>query len=115
MVDDEAPVCRALSRLLQSNGFHVETFPSGASFLDSIEHHAPSCVVLDHHMPEMTGLEVQARLNAMPSSIPVIFITGHDVPELRQRAIDSGASAYLCKPVDQDELFDAVRHAIAGD
>ena len=108
VVDDEDSVCRALKRLLQSEGFEVETFGSAAAFLESLTRRVPSCVVLDHHMPAMTGLELLSRLNTMPERLPVIFITGHDSPELRRCALANGASVYLRKPVDQQELFDAV-------
>ena len=114
VVDDEESVSRALKRLLQSGGFEVETFASGAAFLESLNHRVPACVVLDHHMPEMTGLDVQSRLSELLEDLSVIFITGHDSSELRQRALEKGASAYLRKPVDEHELFDAVRRSVVG-
>lgn len=109
IVDDEEPVRKALGRLLSSAGLDVETFPSGAAFLESLKNHSPDCVVLDLHMPLMNGFEVQARLAAprgMP--VPVVIITGHDSDETRERALATRPVAYLRKPVDDQTLLDAI-------
>ena len=114
VVDDDADVRVALRRLLSSAGFAVETFASGAEFLLSIEDHTPDCLMLDLHMPEMSGFEVQAALARTHASVPVIVITGHDTPESRSRVVQLGARAYLCKPVNDDVLLDAIGAAIGG-
>ncbi len=113
LVDDDADVRVALTRLLVSAGFAVETFASGADFLRSLEHHEPDCAVLDLHMPEMSGFDVQGAL-AGHSTLPVVVITGQASPESRARALHLGASAYLCKPVGDEELLAAIAEAING-
>ncbi|HSP94149.1 MAG TPA: response regulator, partial [Thermoanaerobaculia bacterium] len=70
IVDDEESVRRAIGRLMRSAGIDVETFPSGAEFLQSLETHSPDCVVLDLHMPGLNGFEVQARLKEAKSRLP---------------------------------------------
>lgn len=113
VVDDDPFVLKALGRLLRSSGLAVETFPSGAEFLQSVDDHEPDCVVLDLHMPDASGFEVQARLSATHAVVPVVVITGHDTPEARSRALGRGAKSYLCKPVDEATLLKAINAAIA--
>lgn len=113
MVDDEEPVRTALRRLIRAAGHEVETFPSGADFLTSLGDHEPDCLLLDLHMPDLTGLEVQARLAGSASRIPVVVITGHDQPENRDRVLAAGAAAYLLKPVDEEALFAAIASALS--
>jgi FixJ family two-component response regulator len=113
VVDDEPAVLKALGRLLRSAKFEVETFDSGAAFLASLSKRRPACVVLDLHMPAMSGFDLQARLAADPGSkVSVIAITGHDTPGEQQRAMAAGAVLYLRKPVDARVLFSAVGSAI---
>src|SRR5208283_2459574 len=114
IVDDDADVRVALTRLVISAGFAVETFASGADFLHSIEDHEPDCVVLDLHMPEMSGFDVQGALASGHAAVPVVIITGHDTSESRARAIQLGAKAYLCKPVNDEALLAAIGAAIGG-
>jgi FixJ family two-component response regulator len=113
VVDDDADVRIALTRLLASAGFSVEAFASGADFLRSLEHHDPDCAVLDLHMPDMSGFDVQGAL-AGHSTVPVVVITGQDTPESRTRALGLGAKAYLCKPVDDEALLAAIAVAVDG-
>ena len=112
MVDDDAEVRVALTRLVASAGFAVETFASGAEFMRSVEDHVPDCLLLDLHMPGMSGFELQAALAVAHPAVPVLVITGHDTPDSRVRALDLGAKAYLCKPVDDEELLAAIDRAI---
>jgi FixJ family two-component response regulator len=111
VVDDDTDVRVALTRLISSAGFIVEAFASGAEFLHSIEDHEPDCLVLDLHMPGMTGFEVQGALAMAHTAVPVVVITGHDTPESRGRALRLGAKAYLCKPVDDMALLAAIDDA----
>ena len=108
VVDDEEPVRKALMRLMRSAGLNVETFGSGAEFLKSIETRLPDCVVLDLHMPQMDGFNVQASLARKCAALPVIILTGHDLPQDRERAMQGGASAFLRKPVLDRTLLDAI-------
>ena len=112
VVDDEEAVRVALRRLLRSASLLVETFSSGAEFLDSLKEHQPDCVVLDLHMPELSGFAVQARLAEAGIRLPTVIITGHDTDETRERALGGGAAAYLRKPVDDQALLDAITEAV---
>ena len=114
IVDDEESVRRAMGRLIRSAGIDVETFPSGAEFLQSLESHSPDCVVLDLHMPGLNGFEVQARLKESESRLPIVVITGHDTDESRERVTKAGVAAYLLKPVDEKILLDTISAAVAG-
>ena len=108
VVDDEEAVRKALDRLLRSAGMDVATFNSGAMFLASLNTREYDCLVLDLHMPEVNGFDVQARLHELGSALPVIVITGHDTPEACVRARAGGAAAYLLKPVDERTLLNAI-------
>jgi FixJ family two-component response regulator len=77
-----------------------------------VQHHKPDCVVLDLRMPQMSGFDVQAALQQTHAELPVVVITGDDVPEGRARALRQGARAYLRKPVDDATLLDAIEAAI---
>jgi FixJ family two-component response regulator len=115
VVDDEEPVRKALMRLMRSAGLSVETFGSGAEFLKSLDARLPDCVVLDLHMPQMDGFNVQAHLAGKCAALPVIIITGHDLPKARERALEGRASAFLRKPVHDSTLLDAISAATAGE
>lgn len=114
VVDDESSVSRAIKRLIRSAGMDVDTFTSGAEFLRTLADRAPDCVVLDMHMPELTGSDVQALLAQLGSKVPVVIITGRCVPGARARAMAAGARAYLLKPVDDWVLLGAIADAILG-
>ena len=114
VVDDDPDVRIALSRLISSAGFAVESFGSGVAFLQSVDDHEPDCVLLDVHMPDVSGFEIQEALAVGHAGIPIIVVTGHDSPESRARALGLGAKGYLCKPVDDEALLAAIAAAIAG-
>ena len=112
IVDDDADVRVALMRLLSSAGFITETFASGSDFVRSVATHLPGCVVLDLHMPGLSGFEVQQELIDHYPEVPVVIVTGHDTSEARRRALSLGAKAYLSKPVDDEALLLAIRGAL---
>lgn len=114
MVDDDEAVRRALSRLVRSLGFEAEAFASGEAFLAGLATRHPDCVVLDLHMPKVSGFDVQVRMAEAGLHVPVIAITGQDSPEAQARALSGGASAYLRKPVDGQTLLDAIHGAVLG-
>ncbi len=114
VVDDEAPIRKALTRLLHSAGFAVEAFPSGVEFMELIKTRRADCVVLDLHMPVMDGFQVQALLSQAGRPIPVIVVTGHDSPDSRERAMAGRPVAYLRKPVDDQTLLDAIELALSN-
>lgn len=116
VVDDDADVLRALQRLLRSEGFTVLVYGSGGEFMESFGGTVPDCLVLDLHMPEMTGFDVLEALRALPTGgarPPVVVLTGHDTPVGRARALAGGADAYLCKPTDAEVLVRAINDAMA--
>jgi FixJ family two-component response regulator len=108
IVDDEECVRRALARLIRSAGMDAEVFSSGEEFLAKFSLVNPDCVVLDLHMPGLSGFEVQARLWTSRLRLPVIALTGHDTPEAEERVTSAGAAAYLRKPVDKQTLLEAI-------
>jgi FixJ family two-component response regulator len=112
VVDDEESVLKALERLLRAEGFSVATFSSGSDFLRSVQRHRPHCVVLDLHMAQLSGFQVQQELRQTDAGLPVVIITGDDAPESRARALSQGAKAFLRKPVDDAILLDAIHAAI---
>ena len=112
VVDDEASVRVALQRLIRAAGLNVKTFPSGIEVLEFMQSQRPDCIVLDLHMPNVNGFEVQRRMAELAVRVPVVVITGHDTPESSARALAGGACAYLLKPVDDQMLLDAIATAI---
>ena len=115
IVDDDPSVRRSLHRLVQSAGYTVQTFASAREFLDWVPRGRTACLVLDIHLDGVSGFELQERLAADGSSIPIIFITAHDDAPIRQRLEQSGAAGHLWKPVDGPALLDAIRRAIGLD
>ena len=114
IVDDDADVRIALMRLISSAGFATEIFASGAEFMQSVSDRSPECLVLDLHMPEVSGFDVQQLLHERHAEVPVLIITGHDTVEARSRAYSLGARAYFAKPVDGDALLEAIRGVLEG-
>jgi FixJ family two-component response regulator len=115
IVDDEAPVRKALSRLLRATGFAVAAFASPGEFLAQHDLHKPGCLVLDLMMPGIDGIELQRALARKGSVLPIIFITGHgDIPKSVQ-AMKSGALDFLTKPVNDENLLASIRAAIKRD
>jgi FixJ family two-component response regulator len=114
LVDDDASVRRALTRLIKSAGYQVESFDSARAFLDrDCCTYGPSCLVLDVSMPYVNGLDLQQALHAANVSIPIVFITGHgDVP-MSVRAMKAGAVDFLQKPVKDKDLFTAIEQSLA--
>ena len=115
VVDDDAGVRAGTRSLLASMGFEVQTFESASEFLGSKRPEVPSCLVLDVRLPGLSGLDLQRELVASGTSIPIIFITGHgDVP-MSVEAMKGGAVEFLTKPFRDQQLLEAVQHAIARD
>ncbi|HEX9142916.1 MAG TPA: response regulator [Candidatus Binatia bacterium] len=115
IVDDDESVCRAIKRLVRSAGMEANTFTSGQEFIDLVEGMPwlrVECVVLDVQMPKLNGLEVQERLAQRGNAIPVIFITAHDEPGVREKALAAGAVAFLRKPFNDELFIKTLREAI---
>ena len=113
IVDDEESVRRAIKRLIISAGLDVVAFCAGREFLDALPWRRPDCVVLDLHMPGMSGFDVQSQLAQDGQKIPLVVITGHDTADSKARVLAAGAAAYLRKPVQGTLLLEAIMNAIA--
>ena len=112
IVDDEEGIRKALSRLLRASGLEAESYANGQEFLDAAAELRPDCVVLDLHMPGMSGLQVLRKLKAAGQRLSIVVITAHDEPETRERCIDAGACAYLRKPLEDRLLLNAISAAM---
>ena len=113
IVDDDESVREALEGFIQSIGFRADVFPSAEDFLASNNLDKTSCIIIDVHMPVMTGLELQCRLNSSDCRIPMIFVTAHDDPVVRIQALKAGAVDFLSKPFNAEVLLSAI-HAALG-
>ena len=112
VVDDEESVRKALKRLLRAAGLEAESYATGQEFLEQAATREPDCVVLDLHMPVMSGSQVLAQIRKMPRRPPVVVITAHDVPEKRDECLAAGACAYLRKPLEDRLLLNAISAAM---
>jgi FixJ family two-component response regulator len=114
IVDDDKSVQNALRDLIESEGLSAVCFGSAEEFLESGDRHKAACLIADIRMPGMSGLELQARLNAEHYRIPIIFITAHGDTKMRIQAMCDGAVEFLTKPFDNKVLLDTVRAAVDG-
>jgi FixJ family two-component response regulator len=115
VVDDDAPMRESLKNLLRSVGLWVEAFASAQEFLRSPRPDVPGCLVLDVRLPGLSGLDLQKQMAQGDRDMPIIFITGHgDIP-MTVQAMKAGAVEFLTKPFRDQELLDAVQHALARD
>jgi two-component system response regulator HydG len=113
LLDDDPSVLKALGRLLSSAGLRAEPFSDPEQFLQYAKIHRSPVAVIDIWMPMMNGLEVQSRLHEISPSTRVIIVTGKADPLVRSTAMNAGASAFLTKPFDDEELVTSVRLALA--
>jgi FixJ family two-component response regulator len=112
VVDDDVSVRESLEGLIRTAGWRPRTFATARDFLACSGNEAPACVVLDVELPDLNGLDVQARLAADGARLPIIFITGHgDIP-MSVRAMKAGAAEFLTKPFERDVLLAAIRRAL---
>ena len=114
VVDDDASFLRSVGRLVRSAGYRVALFGSAREFLASLPTVSPQCAVLDVHMPEMTGLELQDRLTTQGSRLPIVFVTAYDTPQAREHAQRSGSFGLFLKPFAQETFLQAIREAIGS-
>jgi len=115
VVDDDTSVRRAIKRLVESVGLHVELFGSASEFMSSDHPEVASCLVLDIRLPGTSGLDFQRRLADADVQVPIIFITGHgDIP-MSVRAMKAGAVEFLTKPFRDQDLLDAIQVALERD
>jgi len=112
VVDDDLSIREALSSLIRSVGVRAVTYHSAADFLQQPRPAGNACLVLDVRMPGLSGLDLQAEFARSGEPIPIIFITGHgDIP-MAVRAMKAGAVEFLSKPFRDEDLLDAIRHAL---
>jgi FixJ family two-component response regulator len=112
VVDDDVWIRESLQTLLQDEGWQPETFASAQEFLDRPRPFTPSCLVLDVSLPGLDGLELQKRVAAERTDMPIIFITGHgDIP-MSVGAMKAGAIEFLTKPFSDEVLLTAIRQAL---
>jgi FixJ family two-component response regulator len=105
VVDDDDDVGEVLRGLLETMGYHVETYRSGAEFLAGFRSRNIACLVVDQNMPAMTGLELCSHLSKLGISIPTLLITGTPDADIRRRAIELGVMTVLEKPMSHHELL----------
>jgi len=115
IVDDDASVQRGLQRLIRSAGWKVETFASAQEFLARSRTELPNCVLLDLQLPGLSGLDLQKRMAEVGLEIPIVFLTGHGNIPVSVQAMKAGAVQFLTKPVDEQELFQAIEEAVERD
>ena len=115
IVDDDLSVREGLYSLVRSAGWRAETFCSAQEFLARTRAEAPSCLILDLQLPDLSGLDLQKHMAAIDLEIPIVFLTGHgDIPASVQ-AMKAGAIEFLTKPVEEADLVRAIQEAIERD
>jgi len=115
IVDDDLSFREGVSSLIRAAGWKVETFASAEEFLARPRAEAPSCLLLDLQLPDLSGLDLQKRMAEGNLEIPIVFITGHgDIPASVQ-AMKAGAVEFLTKPFDKEQLFGAIAEAMERD
>jgi FixJ family two-component response regulator len=112
ILDDDDSMRTALLGLLKSAGLPAKAFASAEEFLESGQQRKTACLIVDVRMPGMSGLELQAKLNAERCKIPTIFITAHGDTKMRMQALRAGAVEFLLKPFDDEVLLGNVRAAL---
>jgi FixJ family two-component response regulator len=112
VVDDEESVRRALARMLNASHYDVDVFASGQEFLDALRTRLPDCAILDYQMPGLTGRDVQRQLAIARIRVPIIVVTAHDQPALREQCLADGAVAYIAKPLQRERLVNLIEDAI---
>jgi len=113
IVDDDSSVRKALARVLSTRSFETEMFGSAREFVTSSRLSSFDCLMLDQHMPDTTGLDLHIHLRRIGVVIPTIVISAHNEAEVRQKCIAAGANSYLVKPIDSNDLVNAINSARA--
>jgi FixJ family two-component response regulator len=115
VIDDDASMRRALSYLLQSAGYKIETHSSAEEFLRREHYDGVGCIILDVRMPGLSGMDLQEKLMGSDYTMPIIFLTGHGELSMGVEAMKKGAIDFLTKPCDDEQLLGAVHSAIEKD
>ena len=112
IVDDDDSMRTALLGMLHVVGLPARAFSSAEEFLESGQQHDIACLIADIRMPGMSGLELQAKLNADRCRVPIIFLTAHGDEKMRMQALRAGAVEFMAKPFDDEALLESVRAAL---
>jgi len=112
VVDPDISVRASLEALIRATGWQAETFASAGEFLSRSRKSAPSCLILDAFLPDMSGLELQERIAAERNGMPIIFLSGRCDIQTTVKAMKAGAMEFLTKPFDRETLLNAIRQAI---
>jgi FixJ family two-component response regulator len=112
VVEDDASVMKGLARLLRAWSYDVRLCASAQEFLDGPGSREADCLILDVHMPGLSGLDLQQALQERGAGVPVVFVTGHGDAAAQVDALDHGAVAFLKKPFTDQELLTAVTRAL---
>lgn len=113
IVDDDASVRKSLMRLMVSEKLDARSFASANEFLDSGFRDQHACLIADVKMSNLTGLDLQQKIIARGFNLPVIFITGFDADEIREKVKRAGAIGYFSKPIDDQALLDIINWALS--
>jgi two-component system response regulator FixJ len=114
VVDDDDGVRESLSLLLEMNGYKVHTYANGTDFLEQLEGMDPGCLLLDIHMPGISGLEVQQQMKDRQCPFSIVVMTGQGDIAMAVSAMKAGASDFIEKPYSNEQLLAAVNQAIEG-
>ena len=112
VVDDDASVRKALTRLLKTVGYRVDGFVSAEEYLESVTNEEVDCLILDVHLPGMSGLELMAKLRQDGATLPIVFISAFANEIARQEALSCGAISFLPKPLNGEELLNVIHEAM---
>ncbi len=115
IVDDEEAIRDSLTMLIESVGLVAETYDSAQAYLENFDPSRPGCLILDVRMKGMSGLTLQEQLNKEPIHPPIIIITGHGDVQMAVKAVKAGASEFLEKPFNEQQLLDSIHIAIEQD
>ena len=115
VVDDDPSVRKSLTRLLASAAYAVEAYASAREFLAREPYPGPCCLVLDVRMPGLTGIQLQEMLTATGRRMSIVFVSGHADVRTSVKAMKAGAVDLLTKPVDVEDLIDAIQRAVTRD
>ena len=112
VVDDDASIRKTVSRIVESDGLEVAAYGSAEELLDDGSLDNSACLILDVHLPGISGVDLQERLNRSDSRIPIIFISANADEQTRKRALRAGAIRFLSKPFSVFSLLDAIRSTV---
>ena len=112
VVDDDTDVLGSLRFLLETDGFDVRTFRSGAALLNAVATDEVDCFVIDYKMPAMSGIDLASRLRNRDIDTPIILITGYPDGNILEKAVAAGIHHVLLKPHLEESLVSRIRGAI---